>query len=164
MSEEPKRVYAPFSSEADYQAAIDTLLDQEGRELRIFDPDLVSLQLSSAARVDHLERFLRVSRTRRIYVATHDAGHMTRRCPRMMSLLARFAHMIQVNRTHEEIRKLQDSFMVLDALHYVRRPVATWYRGALGVNDDSEAQQMRARFQEIWSASYPGVSATTTGL
>jgi hypothetical protein len=164
MSEEPKRVYAPFSSESDYQAAIDTLLDQEGRELRIFDPDLVSLQLSSAARVDHLERFLRVSRTRRIYIVTHDAGHMTKRCPRMMSLLARFAHMVQVNRTHEEIRKLQDSFMVLDALHYVRRPVATWYRGALGINDDSEAQQMRARFQEIWSASYPGVSATTTGL
>jgi hypothetical protein len=82
----------------------------------------------------------------------------------MMSLLARYSHAIQINRTHEEIRELQDAFMVLDSVHYLRRPVAAFFRGAIGLADENEALAMRGRFNEIWSASYPAVSGTTVGL
>ncbi|MGE5641087.1 MAG: hypothetical protein ACM30H_13430 [Clostridia bacterium] len=157
-------VYERFDSRADFQAAVDRLLEQPGRELRIFDPDLSSLRLNDPARVEKLERFLAASRTRRVYMAAHDTEHLTRQCPRMMTLLARYAHAIQVNRTHEEIRNLQDSFLVLDASHYVRRPVATFFRGALGLGDEDDGLAMRSRFLEIWAASYPAVSASTAGL
>lgn len=156
--------YERFDTRADFLAAIDRLLEQPGRELRIFDPDLSSLQLNDALRVERMAKFLLASRTRRIYVAVHSTDHMTRQCPRMMGLLARFAHAIQVNRTHEEIREIQDSFLVLDAMHYVRRPVATFFRGAMGLGDETEGLAMRSRFMEIWGASFPGVSATTVGL
>ncbi|HXR58171.1 MAG TPA: hypothetical protein VN747_02540 [Burkholderiales bacterium] len=165
MSEEkPKPEYVRFDTEAAWQEAVDRLVAQEGRELRVFDPDLTSLRLNSPDRVERLERFLQASRTRRIFFACHDAGHLARRCPRMMSLLARYSHAIQVNCTHEEIKGIQDSFLVLDSSHYARRPIATFFRGALGLNDESEALAMRSRFLEIWSASYPGVSSTTAGL
>jgi hypothetical protein len=82
----------------------------------------------------------------------------------MMALLARYTHAIQINRTSEEIRELQDAFLVLDALHYVRRPVATFFRGAMGLGDDNEGLAMRGRFMEIWGASFPAVSSTTVGL
>jgi hypothetical protein len=82
----------------------------------------------------------------------------------MMRLLARFSHAIQINRTHEEIRELQDAFLVLDAMHYLRRPVAQFYRGAIGLGDENEALAMRGRFMEIWAASFPAVSSTTVGL
>jgi hypothetical protein len=157
-------VYERFDNGADFQAAVDRLLEQPGRELRIFDPDLSALRLNDPARLDRLERFLLASRTRRIYIAVHNTEHLTRQCPRMMSLLARFAHAIQVNRTHEEIRELQDSFLVLDSMHYVRRPVSQFFRGALGLSDETEGLAMRGRFMEIWAASFPGVSATTVGL
>lgn len=160
----PAAEYLPFDSEAGYQAAVDRLLAQDGRELRIFDPDLVALRLNTRARVEALERFLRASRTRRIYVAVHDTAHLTRQCARMMALVARYSHAIQINRTFEEIRSTQDSFLVLDVAHYVRRPVAQFFRGAAGFFDHAEALAMRGRFQEIWSASEPGVSATTAGL
>jgi hypothetical protein len=81
-----------------------------------------------------------------------------------MNLLARFAHAIQVYKTGEEIRELQDAFLVLDSMHYVRRPVAQFFRGAIGLGDENEGLTMRSRFMEIWSASLPGVSATTVGL
>lgn len=162
--EKPKAEYARFGSEAEWQHAIDRLLGMPGRELRIFDPDLESLRLNAADRVEALQHFLQESRTRRIYVAAHDTEHLQRRCPRMMSLLTRYAHAIQVNRTHEEIRDIQDSFLVLDSHHYVRRPSASFYRGAIGLHDEAEAQAMRSRFMEIWSASFPGVSSTTVGL
>jgi hypothetical protein len=156
--------YTRFDSQADFQAAIDRLLGLDGRELRIFDPDLSALQFNSPERVERLRSFLAGSRTRRIYIAVHDTGHVTRFCPRLMSLLALYNHAIQINRTGEEIRELQDSFVVLDKNHYVRRPVARFFRGAAGINDETEALVMRSRFQEIWNASVPAVSSTATGL
>jgi len=157
-------VYERFDTNALFQAAVERLLEQPGRELRIFDPDFAALRANDPVRIEKFERFLLASRTRRIYIAVHNTDHLTRQCPRMMSLLARFAHAIQVYKTGEEIRELQDAFLVLDSMHYVRRPVAQFFRGAIGLGDENEGLAMRSRFMEIWSASLPGVSATTVGL
>ena len=162
--EEPKTAYQRFEGEGDFQKALDWFLEQPGRELRLFDPDLKALRLNSPARIAQLDRFLRGSRTRRLYIVVHHTDHLTRQCPRMLGLLKLFTHAIQINRTHEEIRNLQDAFLVLDARHYLRRPVADYFRGAIGLHDETEALAMRSRFQEIWSASYPGVASTTVGL
>jgi hypothetical protein len=162
--ETPQTEYIQFDTEADFQAAVDRLLAARGRELRVFDPDLAALRLNTPQRVEQLRQFLAASRTRRLYIAVHNPDHLTRYCPRMMALLARFAHAIQVNCTHEEIRNLQDSFLVIDQSHYLRRPVAQQFRGALGLHDETEALTMRARYAEIWSASFPGVASTTLGL
>ena len=156
--------YERFDDRAGFQAAVDRLLEQPGRELRAFDPDGSALLLNDPGRVDKIANFLLASRTRRVYLVVHDTDYLTRHCPRLISLLARFAHAIQVNRTHEEIRELQDAFLVLDSLHYVRRPVAQFFRGAIGLGDETEGLAMRGRFGEIWAASFPAVSATTAGL
>jgi hypothetical protein len=37
-------VYERFETNADFQAAVDRLLEQPGRELRIFDPDGAGLR------------------------------------------------------------------------------------------------------------------------
>jgi hypothetical protein len=156
--------YEPFDSREGFQAAVDRLLGEPGRELRIFDPDAAALRLNDPARIGLIERFLQASRTRRVYMVLHDPQHVQRECPRMMSLLARYSHAIQINRSHEEIGELQDAFLVLDSIHYVRRPVAAFFRGAMGLGDQTEALAMRGRFTEIWAASYPAVSSTTVGL
>ena len=157
-------VYERFDTAAGFQAAVERLLAQPGRELRIFDPDGSALRLNDSARIESLANFLLASRTRRLSMAVHETDHLTRQCPRLMTLLARFSHAVQIHRTHEQIREIQDSFLVLDANHYVRRPVAAFYRGAMGLADENEALAMRSRFMEIWEASYPAVSGTTVGL
>ena len=157
-------IYERFDTAEGFHAAVDRLLEQPGRELRVFDPDGAALRLNDSARIAALERFLIASRTRRVYLAMHDTENLTRRCPRMMVLLGRFSHAIQINRTHEEIREIQDAFLVLDAQHYVRRPVASFFRGAMGLGDENEGLAMRSRFMEIWGASFPAVSSTTLGL
>lgn len=162
--EKPQTEYRRFEGEGEFQQAVDRLLEQSGRELRIFDPDLAALRMNSPDRIARLERFLRASRTRKIQIVVHKTEHLTRHCPRMLGLLKLFSHAIQINQTHEEIRSLQDAFLVLDAGHYLRRPVAEHFRGAIGLNDEAEALGMRSRFLEIWAASYPGVSSTTVGL
>ncbi len=156
--------YSRFNTNAEFQAAVDRLLAQHGRELRIFDSDLSVFRLNSPERVEALRAFLTASRTARLYIAVHDPDPLVRTCPRMMNLLSLYSHAIQIHRTGEEIRELQDSFALLDRNHYVRRPVARFFRGAAGINDESEALVMRSRFQEIWNASFPAVSGTTSGL
>jgi hypothetical protein len=95
--------YERFDDRAGFQAAIDRLLGQPGRELRAFDPDGAALMLNDPGRIERIARFLLESRTRRLYLVLHDTDHVTRHCPRMMSLLARFAHAIQIHRTHDAV-------------------------------------------------------------
>lgn len=157
-------IYERFDTNQGFQAAVDRLLEQPGRELRVFDPDGTALRLNDPARVERLERFLLASRTRRLYLVVHNTDHLTRHCPRLLGLLRRFSHAVQINRTQEEIREVQDAFLLLDSLHYVRRPVAAMFRGSIGLGDENEGQALRGRFTEIWTASYPAVSSTTIGL
>ena len=157
-------IYERFETNQGFQAAVDRLLDQPGRELRVFDPDGAALRLNDPARVQRLESFLLASRTRRLYLVVHSTDHLTRQCPRLMGLLRRFSHAVQINRTQEEIREVQDAFLLLDSVHYVRRPVASLFRGSMGLGDENEGQALRGRFGEIWAASFPAVSGTTIGL
>ena len=157
-------VYERFDTNAGFQSAFNRLMEQPGRELRVFEPDGAALRLNDAQRIERLERFLIASRTRRPYLVVHSTDHLTRQCPRLLTLLRRFSHAMQINQTHEEIRELQDAFLLLDAMHYVRRPMATLFRGAMGLGDENEGQALRGRFGEIWAASYPAVSSTTVGL
>jgi len=157
-------LYERFDTRAGFHEAIDRLLEQPGRELRVFDPDLAALRLNDPERIARLERFLAGSRTRRLFMAVHNTDHVARQCPRMMTLLARYSHAIQIYRTNEEIRELQDAFLVLDSVHYVRRPVAQFFRGAIGLGDENEGLLMRQRFMEIWASSFPAVSSSTAGL
>ena len=157
-------IYERFDTNEGFQAAVVRLMAQPGRELRVFDPDGAALRLNDPQRIEGLERFLLASRTRRLYLVVHNTEHLTRQCPRLLTLLRRFSHAMQINRTHEEIREVQDAFLLLDAMHYVRRPMASLFRGAMGLGDENEGQALRGRFGEIWAASYPAVSSTTVGL
>ena len=157
-------IYERFETNEGFQSAVERLLEQPGRELRVFDPDGAALRLNDPVRIQRLEKFLLASRTRRLYLVVHRTDHITRQCPRLMTLLRRFSHAMQINRTSEEIREVQDAFLLLDSMHYARRPVSTLFRGAIGLGDENEGQALRGRFAEIWAASYPAVSATTIGL
>ena len=157
-------IYERFDTNDGFQACVERLLEQPGRELRVFDPDGAALRLNDPGRIERLERFLIGSRTRRLYLVVHATDHLTRHCPRLMTLLRRFSHAMQIHRTQEEIREVQDAFLVLDVMNYVRRPVAALFRGSMGLGDENEGQALRGRFGEIWVASYPAVSSTTIGL
>jgi len=43
---------------------------------------------------------------------------------------------------------------VLDSQHFVRRPVAQFFRGVLAFGDETEGLAMRGRFMEIWAPRF----------
>jgi hypothetical protein len=149
---------------SEYLAAFDELVAHVRRELRIFDPDLGQLELNIPERVEGLRRFLTANRDNRLYIAVHNPDHLTRSVPRMMELLAQLGTNIAVHRTEADAARAQDCFVLFDAEHVIRRPVAAQPRGVVLTDDLKEAHAMRERFDEIWQSSLPAVSATKLGL
>jgi len=153
-----------IGARSEYLAAFDALVAGLRRELRVFDPDCVQLELNSPARADALRRFLLASRDHRLLVVVHDPDHIRKHSPRLLRLLAEFSASIAIHRTEGEAARAQDCFVLADMEHFVRRPVAAAWRGVHAINEYEEARLIRGRYDEIWQSSVPAVAATSLGL
>jgi hypothetical protein len=153
-----------LATRREYLESFERLLGLASRELRIFDPDLAELGLDAEPKIARLRDFLYASATRRLYIAVHDTDFVTRRCPRVLTLLGSFPRQMFIHQTEGEARKAQDCFVIADDRHLVRRSVAAQARGVLVLDDPRDCGSIRDRFQEIWESSAPTVSPSVTGL
>jgi hypothetical protein len=148
---------------ADYDEAVDILLARPQRTLRIFDRCL-SASYNSAQRYELLRAFLRRNRANRLYIVLHEAGNFTRDCPRMVNLLRQFSHAVTIHETEGQARRACDPIALADERDYLHRFHYDHARALLALDDPPGAHGLLQRFQEIWEASAPAVSATTLGL
>lgn len=147
----------------EYEEALDTLFARPGRQLRIFDRQL-GRGYNSAHRCDLLRHFLLAGRTRQMQIVLHDAANLQRDCPRLILLLRQFSHAISIHETEPQAKGVYDPFAVMDERDYVHRFHYDDTRALLGLDDPQDAHTFVQRFEEIWEASAPAVSATTLGL
>ena len=152
-----------LETNAELEEALDTLFARAGHRLRIFDRQL-GAGYNSPRRYDLLRAFLLASRTHVIQIALHDASNLQRDCPRLINLLRQFSQAVTINETEPQAKGVYDPFVVLDERDYVHRFHYDSTRGLLGLDDAHEARGFVQRFEEIWEASSPAVSATTLGL
>lgn len=153
-----------LSTRREYRDALARLIGLAQRELRIFDADFSDLEINSPQTYELLRAFMLRGRNNRLYMVVHDAGYIRSYCPRLLNLLRQFSDRMYIHQTEGESTSAQDSFVLADKLHFVRRPVQAQPRATLRLNDDQESQGMHLRFSEIWDNSFPAVSATTSGL
>jgi hypothetical protein len=158
----PPRI--PFASQSEHEGALAAIFGAARLELRIFDQHCADLGLNSPERFDTLRQFFLASRVHRLYIAVHDTSYLAAQCPRMGLLLRQFSHAIVVQKTRKELRGLYDNFIVADDAAYLRQFHFEHPRGVFGAADPIEIQALRMRFEEIWTNSTPGLSATTIGL
>jgi hypothetical protein len=153
-----------LSTRKEYRDALERLIGLAQHELRIFDADLSDLEINTPQKYELLRAFLLRTRSNRLYIAVHDAGYIRNYCPRLLHLLRQFSDRMFIHQTQGEATSAQDSLVLADKLHFVRRPVQAQPRATLRLYDDQECQGMLLRFSEIWDNSFPAVSATTSGL
>jgi hypothetical protein len=153
-----------LATRADFRVAVDEIVGVVRRELRIFDPDLADYGFNTPAMEERMQNFLLGARTNRLLIAVHDTTYITQSCPRLLRLLRQFSHSIFIHQTDESIRNLEDVLVVADDAHYLRRPHRDHPKGVIILNDAAETRGWFNRFEEIWEASAPAVSATTLGL
>ena len=157
-------VYTLLTSEADYRQACDTVLGRAEREILIFDHDLAALRLDEKARLEALANFLQTDRLRKIRVVLHDPTHLEQGAPRLMQLISRFSHVIEVRQSPDNLRQLADSHVIADENHCVRRFNVNQPRSALVLDDPAYVYPWRQRFEELWGLSHPCLRINTTGL
>ena len=148
---------------AQYETAMDELLARPRRRLRIFDHHIGSA-FNRAARHDALRTFLLASRANRVEIVLHEVANLARDCPRLMGLLRSFSHAIAIHETEPQAKGVYDPFAIADDRDYLHRFHYEAARSLLALDDPQGALTMTQRFDEIWEASAPAVSATTLGL
>jgi len=164
MSEAPQPAYRPIFGTNESLAAIDEVVAQARRTLRIFDVTLANRGFNSPGRAERLREFIVAGRAHRILIALHDTQLLERECPRLLGLLRQFPMSIEIHRTVGEARKANDPFVLADdhsvwhQLHF-EQP-----RAIVALNSPADALAIAQRFEEIWDLSEPAVSATTLGL
>ena len=161
---QPQPERCALSTRKEYRDALARLIGMAQREVRIFDPDFSDLEINSPQTYELLRAFMLRARNNQLYIVAHNTGYIRNYCPRLLNLLRQFSDCMFIHQTQGEATSAQDSLVLADKLHFVRRPVQAQPRATLRLNDDQESQGMHLRFSEIWDNSFPAVSATTSGL
>ena len=158
----PQRV--ELTSKADFALALDSITGLATRTLRLFDPTCADFSLNSPKREDQLSRFLRARRTNRLMIVVHDPRVISVQSPRLLRVLRLFSHAVAIHRTNEAIRNIEDTLVIADDQHCIRKPHHERTRGVVLLHDPGDTREWLNRFNAIWEQSDPSVSATTIGL
>jgi hypothetical protein len=148
----------------EYTAAIDRVLAFAQRGVRIFDRDLEHLGYNAPGRIELLRAFLLAHRSSRLQIVVHEIAYLEGRCPRLALLQKQFSHAVQIHQTLEHARHASDPLVLVDDAHYLHRFHMDDSRALLALADPHGAEPLLHRFNEIWEASRPALSATTLGL
>ena len=163
MADEPNPLHTPIFGNAEYETAIDTILQKASVRIRIFDHTL-GKEYNSSRRLEVLRRFLLASRRNTLQIVLHDSRTMDRDCPRILNLLRAYGHSISIHETHPTAKSVYDPFVIVDDRCFVHRFHFDEMRGLCALDDPIGTHTFIERFSEIWEASSPSVSATTLGL
>jgi hypothetical protein len=156
--------YTLLTSETEYRDACDTVLGRAQREILIFDRDLAALQFERKARLDLVTGFLLADALRRIRIVLHDPAPLERDMPRLVQLIARFSHAIELRQSPDNMRHLADTHLLADSCHGVRRFHVDQPRSAIILDDRTYIHPWQQRFEELWQLSHPCLRLNTTGL
>jgi hypothetical protein len=163
MAENTTPQHIPLSGDREYDAALDKVMVKAQRSIRIFEHTL-GHGYNSPQRFEMLRRFLLVNPRNRLQIVVHEPRTIDRNCPRMLNLLRLHSHAISIHETHSNAKAVYDPFAVVDDHSFVHRFHFDETRGLLALDDPIGTHVLAERFDEIWEASSPTVSATTIGL
>ena len=155
---------APFDSEAGYRAVIGLTLAAAEREIRIFDRDLLNMDLDSRARVALLSAFLKGHAGRRLIVIVHDPEPLQSRQPRLLGLLRDHAHQVEVRVTPESLRHLADCWVLADEEHGAIRFHFDHARGKHIIGARAEIRPWWQRSEDLHAESTPCIPWSVAGL
>ena len=155
---------ADFHTLAEYQTALDQLIATAHHSLRIHDHDLQAGDFNSKARHAGLHTFCLAGSARRIEILLDDTAYVQNRCPRLMTLLRDFSHVIEVRQTEADSERSTCSFALADRSAWLKRFDKDALPGQLNLDDAANAALLHQQFDQLWQRAVASVSATTLGL
>ena len=153
-----------FHTLADYQTALDALIAEAQWRLRFYDATLEKGGLNAAARYQQLRAFCLGNPQRRIEILLDDPTHVQTQCPRLMSLLRDFSHIIEIRQTESDSERPAHGFALADRSAWLKRFDKDALPGLWARDDAAGAVLLHQAFEQLWQRATPNVSASTLGL
>ena len=154
---------SPFHTPTEYQIALDQLMATAQHSIRIYDRDLQTGDFNSKARYAHLHDFCLAGGARRIEILLEDTAYVQNRCPRLMTLLRDFSHVIEIRQTEPDSER-PDGFALGDRSAVLKRFDKDAMHGQLDPDDAASAAMLHQQFDLLWQRAAARVAATTLGL
>jgi hypothetical protein len=152
------------TSWAEYDIAVQDILALAKHRLRIFDENLSTLKLERPDRLSLLSRFLSASPEHTLQITVLDAEHLRRNCPRLMQLIAAYAHNLKIVECPGHLASLNDSLILADNEHGVVRFHKDHARAKTIISDVEACAPYQHRYDQILEEGGTPVTATTLGL
>lgn len=152
------------TSWSQYATSLSALLPRAAQSVRIFDKDLVQLNLERLDNAEVLRRFLGSSAKNRLQIVLRDAGPLRRNSPRLLKLLSDYFDQMSVIECPEHLRSLSDALVIGDACDALVRFHEDHARAKLIIDSAVDCAPYVRRFEDLLSEGGDPVSATTLGL
>lgn len=152
----PKIIYQIMESNAEALLAIDQVVANATRELRIFDAQPTTLRerdFGRPARIEVLKTLLLKNRVSRIRIALHETTAIESELPRLLMLMQLHSTQVQIHRTVGQAREAKDAMIIADNAHFWRKPYFQNQRSVLTLHDANSTQPFIDRFEEIWEGT-----------
>lgn len=153
-----------FHTHADYLIVLDALIADAQWRLRFYDATLEKGEFNSPARYQQLRAFCLGSPPRRIEILLDDPVHVQTQCPRLISLLRDFSHVLEIRQTESESARPAYAFALADRDRWLTRFDKNALPGEWTSDDTAGAVLLHQEFEQLWQRAIPNVSATTLGL
>lgn len=140
-----------FDTYADYRRAALEALSAAQHTVAIFDPDLAKCGLESPAALERLERFcIDARRDDALRILLFDGTHLERHCPRLVTLLVRYAHRASVRIADADAHRAPRPFLLVDDTHLVSRFHRDLPRGRRELGAGSGIACFATQFDTLW--------------
>ncbi len=149
---------------AEFRAAVDSLLPRTHRVLRLYDRDLSLFDPDHLSRHEALRALCVAGGGRRIEFLLDDVERVALACPRLMTLLRDFGHVIEIRAADPAAPRPDQAFVLADRLGVLLRADKAAPRATLHLEDARAAAPLHQDFEAMWQRSQRHLSATTLGL
>jgi hypothetical protein len=153
--------FADFDTRAGFHAAVICALDSSRHAVTLIDRDFEHWPLESAAGEQALRGALARGAHLRVLVARPD--WLERHASRFARLRRMHAGQVECREVPATLR-LEDSALVADGQHLVKRAHCDGFHGRLALASPSAVEALVDRYQAVWDESTPCLPATTLGL
>jgi len=153
-----------FHTFAEYQAALAQVIASAQWQLRLYDATLEKSGLNAIASYQKLRAFCLGQPQRRIEILLDDPRYIQTQCPRVMSLLRDFSHVLEIRQIENESERPTYSFALADRGVWLKcfeknAPLGEW-----ASDDTASAALLHQEFEHLWQRALPNVSVSTLGL
>ncbi|NWG39335.1 MAG: hypothetical protein HXY27_05140 [Hydrogenophilaceae bacterium] len=153
-----------FNTPVEYAEALDRLLGQASRDIRIYDWDLSDGGYEQPMRIRLLNDFCKQGNRRQIRILLADDAWLTRHAGQLMHLLSVWGHVMEIRIRDSEPPPEQDCFVLTDDHGVLKRFDKDNTKGVMRLNSRGDVVDLGIRFDSEWERAPGRVAPRALGL